>query len=235
MRRYRRSYRRRRIRRTYRRRRGYGRRFRRYRRGRRLPVLGGFPKKRLIRLKFTQEFLLDATDLLIAQKSFRANCIRDPQFAVGGRSPSNFDEIMAHYENFVVIGSKCKCRCFQPGLSNVQPGYWGIIMTNRGDSITVGDLDTLREHVDNSRTKQMPQFTNSAPNQITRKWSGRKYFGKNFSVSNPNFMGSASASPFSETFYIVWASNTGGNNPGAFTFLIEIEYLAVLIERRVFN
>ena len=97
------------------------------RRRRRLPPLG-FPKSKKVRLRYVQTFSLDAPGSGIATRYFRANGMFDPDASVGGHQPLYFDQYMAGYDHYTVIGSKIKVTPSNASTADIVPVYYGVII-----------------------------------------------------------------------------------------------------------
>ena len=125
-------------RRYKRRRRVYRLKRKRYRKARNL-VLGGFPKTKIVKLRYVQEITLNSASGVYDVHSFRANSLFDPDYNGVGHQPSNFDRWMEIYNHYTVVGSKITAK-YMPSTnpSSNAGGYFGIMLTD--DSTTMATV-----------------------------------------------------------------------------------------------
>jgi len=75
---------------------------------RRKDQIAPVPKTKKVTLKYTTEVTLNPGSGSTATYRFRANDLYDPDFETGGHQPRGFDQWMAFYNHFTVIGSMIK-------------------------------------------------------------------------------------------------------------------------------
>ena len=74
---------------------------------RKILPLAGFPKQKLVKLRYVQELeIVTPTSGLSNSVPFVANGAYDPYYPIGGHQPKGFDQWMAVYSHFNVLGSK---------------------------------------------------------------------------------------------------------------------------------
>lgn len=100
-------------------------------------VLGGFPSRVNVRLKYVTTFLLDpgsATDT----KVFSLNGLYDPEVAVGGHQPSNFDLWMQVYNKYAAHSCDVKLTSLQSTADqkDFERGLYGFLTTQTGTDIS---------------------------------------------------------------------------------------------------
>lgn len=122
------------VRRSFKRKRSYGRpvrrrnmrRRRKYRRYRRLPILTGVGRSKLVRLRYAEEYTLTPGLGTYGLKVFSANSAFSPG---GGSSPNAFAEWAAFYNHYLVIGARIRTQPFPLDTTNTNPtGYWTTFM-----------------------------------------------------------------------------------------------------------
>ena len=82
------------------------RRRRRRRRNKRRLTAGGFPIKKLVRLKYVQQFQLDPAAGGFTSFQFYANGLYQPPVSAPDHQPLTFDQWMSIYTQYAVVGSK---------------------------------------------------------------------------------------------------------------------------------
>ena len=75
-------------------------------------------------------------------------------------------------------------------------------------------------------------YTGGKSPVMTKHFSAKKFFKKSSVVNSDLYRGSYVANPTERANFGVWAASIAGNDPGAQYFLVEIEYIAVLTERK---
>lgn len=218
-------------RRPYRRRTYKRRRMVRYRRS---PILEGFPKRKLVKLRYVQEITIDAGLSSYAVHEFRANSVFDPDFTGVGHQPMGFDEWSALYERYTVYGSKINVMFAPPTATSIIPGYYGV--TSYGTSgqlaATYGNVEAILEGKLTGFTVTQAGNGNStfSPRTITRKFSAKRFFGKKDPLDDPDIGATVSASPVNVAYYGVWCGSVGGNNPAEMNFRVLIDYIVMFHE-----
>jgi len=218
-----------------------GRRFKRRRvtRGKRRSIyslpLAGFPKSKLVRLRYVEEIVIDASSSGSVRHVFRANGLFDPNFNVGGHQPKGFDQNMIFYNHYTVLSSKITMTYANKTGGNDIPGYTAILLTDDG---TTSIPWTQPYEMFESRyfTGRKPTFAGTErgyigqKNYLTKTFSAKKFFARKNINSDPELRGTATSDPTEGAFFetVVFPINT--NNPSPLVFLVIIEYIALLSE-----
>lgn len=202
-------------------------------RKRRLP-LTGMPHSKMVKLRYCQEITLNPTSVAPAVNNFRANDMYDPDFTGGGHQPSGFDQLMAWYDHFTVVGSKISMKFIPTTAGNLVPGYFGVALTDAiGRVGALAGAESILESRICGRSYSVGGSYNSVDNKsptVYKSFSARKFFSKSAIVGEKEYKGSTAASPTEEAIFECWAASAGLNDPSALTFLITIDYIAVLSE-----
>lgn len=199
-------------------------------------AVGGFPIKKLVKLRYAQEIVLPGTSNGIVQHQFRANSVYDPDFTGVGHQPMNYDRWAALYDHYTVMSSKCKVTPTAVGTSNVIPGYVGImISTDSGGTSTLSNVTSLFENKLISHKWLNPgNITGFAlnPNSkgITSYFNAKRIFG----VVNPEdgaaYGALISTNPARDAYFNVYIASVSGNTPANITALVEMEYTVLFDE-----
>ncbi len=197
--------------------------------------LGGFPDKFTAKLRYVQEFGLDTGAGLNSVKTFRANGIFDPDFAVGGHQPMFSDEIYNIYNTSVVMGSKATLRWIPDDSTNVIPSLIIAYKNKLDKTLQLFDIETILEQI-NRRGMLFAGIINSnvlgTSTQLTITYSPQKDLGIKDPVDDDLLRGTAAAGPSTEFFFEVYSMSIAGNNPGVVRFIIEIDYLTEFFDRK---
>lgn len=202
-------------------------------RRRRLPPLA-FPKSKLVRLKYCDSVTLNPGATGVASHYFAANGLFRPDLTISGHQPRGYDEWMAVYDHYTVIGSKIRVQAVPLGTTSINPMYFGILLD---DNQLMEDL-TGQSVIESAQGRS---FAITGPsNTLTggkhpvqhKRFSAKKFFKKNAIVNADLYRGSTASNPTEHANFGLWAASIAGNDPGSQVFLVEIEYIAVLTERK---
>jgi len=220
--------------RAVRRRKIYRIRKRRRKTGRKL-ILGGFPSKKLVRLRYVTEITLNAGQDLYARHNFCANGLYDPDISGVGHQPNNFDRWMTIYNHYTVLGSKIVARYTPNSAPSTNAGsYFGVMLCDDGNQLddvyAHGGISNVMEQKLN-RTSKFVAGTHVivAPCTVVKKFSAKKFFGKR-TASDDAFEGDASRNPDEQAIFSVYHMAVGGNDPGEINVLVTMEFIALLTE-----
>lgn len=157
-----------------------------------------------------------ATDLI-----FRANDLYDPnQHGVGGQ-PRQFDELMALYRNFVVLGSKVNIDCSY-GTGSATSVDMIVSCILKDGTTGLGSAKDIMEH---PRNKYVMLTAENDRKRLINKYSWR-LAGAKSALDNTNLWGNASSSPGEQFYYHINAYSPSGGTEVA-NVLIKIEYTAI--------
>ena len=223
---FKRSYtRRKRTRRTYKKR--YARRTRH--------VKLGFPSSRVVKLRFVQQFKLDATADIAAVKGFRANGPYDPQLAAGGLQPLGYDQWTAFYDHYVVLGSMIKVMAWSTSSgSETGSGLMGSLLSDTTSTPTLTHTNILEQ----GKCRYKPYTTATGSKAATtsyNKFSCKKFFGLKDVRDNRGLVGAGfGTTPTEEAiFWVFCLSSQTGLDPTPTAFTIQIDYIIMFSEPKL--
>lgn len=200
----------------------------------RLPALG-MPSKQLVRLKYVDEITLDPSAGGIATSVFSANGMWDPYIGAGGHQPLYFDQYMANYDHYSVLGSKIKVTPLPNDsqyATTSTPGAYGVIVD---DDVTFS-YTSLAQIVESNQSRgKWRMYSNKLTGAntsgkrptIVQHFSAKKMIADPLGDSNK---GTVASNPSDGVFYQVWTSSVNANDPVPCSFLVELEYIALLTE-----
>ena len=205
-------------------------------------VLGGFPRKKFVKLRYADTFDLNAHTGSYDVKSFRCNSLHDPDKSGVGHQPAGFDRWAAVYEAHCVIGSKISATFATNDATNSNPSYVGIKLSQNPLYDGVGPIfatdgrgiSNLLEQPSNNSLKHL--IGNSTPSQntarrVTMKWGLRKMY-PGAKLADTKFIGKQGLIPTETSEFQVYSIALGGaDNPGPLHVTVIIDYLVVFFER----
>lgn len=206
-------------------------------------ILGGFPKSKIVKLRYVTQIALNAPSVgNNAVHVFRANSMYDPDFTGTGHQPSNFDRWTNVYDHYTVVGSKINVRYAPTAVASVIPAYVGIALTDSGsETATISPVNLFEKKLVRTRWRSIGINENGHGFiGLRHKFSARKFFGKpKGSLVNDSLyrgrMGNlgTGSDPSEGAFYEVFATQIGANDPGDLHFIVTIDYIAVLTEPKM--
>lgn len=200
-----------------------------------LPI-GGFPKNKLVKLRYVTECVIQCSGVS-SSHSFSANGMYDPDITGVGHQPKAFDQWMVLYNHYNVLGSKINVKMTSThGADNF---IWGVTRTPTNNQMSGKLLSYCLENRYNrgyrtigSQYNMSGQRANSNIPMIS-KYSQKAQFGKN-SSQNDDLTGNASANPTEQNMFEIWIApiNNIATQQTA-SFIVTIDYIALLTEPRV--
>lgn len=222
--------------------RNMNRRYRKYKPKKTLP-LAGFPKQKVVKLRYVQEVELVSPNTGVSKSiPFVANGCYDPFYPIGGHQPKGFDQWMDVYSHYNVLGSKISVKMVGTGEDNFA---WGVARTATPNELEARSLEYILEWRGN---KSMNSYSvvgsenggyANNPAKIntirTAKYSQKKQFGKN-STSNSRLTGDNGNNPDELSIFEIWqcpinsqlASKTGD-------YVVVIDYIVLFTEPRLLD
>lgn len=200
-----------------------------------LPI-SGFSKSHMVKLRYSTEILLNpAVGGVPVYHVFRANGIFDPDFTGVGHQPRGFDEWMAVYQHYTVVGSKCTMRWLPSSATSKVPSAYGVAVTDT-TTFPHTSLSDVIESVEGGQTWRsaggIGMASKGSTPVITRKFSAKKFFGTRDIIGEAGYKGTDAANPIEDANFIVWATGCAAAEPDALCYQVTIDYVAVLTERR---
>lgn len=194
------------------------------------------PQSFITKLKYVDSFAINPTAAAVGVYSFRANDLFDPNYTSVGHQPNGFDQIMALYNHFTVIGSTLKFTVSVPS-NNDQPFVMGVHLD---DDVNITDPGSVTAVMEQPRTNRKivpkPSAATSKDLEINQFFSAKKFFGVNAIVSESNYRGNASASPNEIAMYHCFIGPMDATSDlASYVCTVEIEYTAVFTEPKDLN
>jgi len=188
------------------------------------------PKSKLFKFKYNQEISLNPSAGGVAENHvFSANGLYDPDITTTGHQPYGFDQMMAMYNHFTVVGSKIKVTV--PSNQASYPCRYAIFLRSESTSLSGLDPERLLEQPGHSRVLTLMP-TNFSPNvgSVTYTFSAKKFFGVSNVVGESQYRGSVTTNPTEGAYYLVMMLPQSTDDVSAQILHVEIEYTAVLTE-----
>lgn len=180
------------------------------------------------RLKYVERIGINpALTGALSSYTFSANAMFDPNVSGTGHQPYGFDQLMALYNHYQVIGSKIRITVTgQPNESFI----YGLQL-NDATIMSSTNVEAICEQPFAKRKIVSPGTSDTKDLTMSQGFSLRKFFGSksnvNTLIGNRSYMGQVNTDPAEQAYYVLWcASNGPTSDPGLIQFHVEIEYLA---------
>lgn len=196
--------------------------------------LNAFPNSYTAKLRYVEETSLNAAAGTIASYVYRANDCYDPNLTGVGHQPKGFDELMARYDHFTVIGSRITIKYMPTTPQAGNTSYLGIYLSDSGTRVaghsSVSDL--LESRSAGRYITVGDSAFSGRKNAVYNTFSAKKFFRKKEVVGDSLYRGTIAASPTEQAYYELYAASCGGIDSSAVNILVVIDYLVVFTERK---
>lgn len=176
------------------------------------------------KLSYVEAVSLSPAPGAIATAQYIANGMYDPTVAVGGHQPMGFDQMMALYHHFTVIGSKITVKFMGDNSNDFLCGIW-----LSSDSTTTNNhqvaMERQRSHY------KLVQKNSEATQTIVNRFSAKKFFSCKAIIGESQYKGNSSSDPTEQALYNVYAGSPDGTStPTSIKAVVRIDYIAVFSE-----
>lgn len=198
--------------------------------GRAMP---GFPRTRLVNMRYCEAFSLNPGVGTLAKYNFRANSIYDSNQSGTGHQVQGHDEWNNFYNHYLVVGSKITvtiCNTSTEGNASTDLVSVGCMLA---DDTAIGTTPSTIIEQGLSKWKTMTNYPNSptAKTIITNTFSAKKFFNITDIGDNLDRLGAAMGSnPTEEAYYIIWAGSHGSGDISNLAGMAVIEYSVLFSE-----
>lgn len=165
----------------------------------------------------------------VAIHNMRANSLFDPDATGVGHQPRGFDDLMALYDHFVVVGVSIRVTFSNSDLTD--PLYVGIALTADGAALDQGRLDDYMEYGRTQFAVLNVHDTAGSVKTVSMNSNPNKFLGRSKPLADPELKGSAFANPTEEAIFQVWcASMNDAYDSVGCVCRLEMEFISILIE-----
>lgn len=179
--------------------------------------------KMVTKLKYVDNIFIPAG--LYEFHIFSASGLYDPDITSGGHQPRGFDQLMALYDHYVVIGSKCTVQSLQLPSSG-RNNCIGIALKDSNGSFGAQN-DALESGYVTSRLHSSDR--NETLSQ-SMTYSPKTFLGRSKPLADPDLKGTISSNPTENAFYHIFNSPAEGISNSTIQCMVTIEYIVAFIE-----
>jgi len=189
--------------------------------------LVGFPRSKLVNMRYVSFYTLTSTSGVMSVQTFRANSINDPDSSGVGHQALGHDQWSAFYQNYKVLSSKITVK-FQANAATTTPPVAGVILQNIAVPASL-DYTALIEQ-GNSSWRMAPQSVATAIQTLVRKFDCKKFFNL-VNVKDEDDIGAAfSANPAKAAYFTLWLQGHDQATTIAADFTVVIDYVVSVNE-----
>lgn len=182
----------------------------------------GFPKRLTFTHKYADTTAVSSTAGAINKYIWSTNSLFDPNVTSTGHQPAYFDQLVALYDHYIVIGSRIKFTVTPYTASAT--GFWiGAFIDD--DAVTAGvtGISSLAEQTTGTVVQVAPNANQTYNMELS--WSAKKAFGGSI-LANNKITGTAAASPTEQQSF-VFAVQGFTSTDVTVQVKAEVEYIAV--------
>lgn len=181
------------------------------------------------KLRYCTSVVIDPVVSSIGSHVFRANSLYDPDLTGAGHQPLGFDNLMALYDHYVVLGAKITCTFIAPTTSvTTTASNVGICLDD--DATPYTSLESIREQGRVSY-KTMTVSGSSNPTKISKYYSAKKFHGVSNVLDNDHLRGDSASNPDELCFFQVFVEPVNSSyDISAVNVQVQIDYIAQFTE-----
>jgi len=187
----------------------------------------GFPKMMMVKQKYNDTITLNSNLGVMTNHVFSLNGLFDPNITATGHQPMYFDQYMAIYNHYTVLGCKVKVT-FLPYGSNTVPIRVALWQDDDGTVFNTS-FEFLSE-ASKVKTTLLNQGGAKA-SVLTLNWSAKKTFGPAV-LMNSVLRGNAAANPAEQSYGVISVKTADNITTCTVSCMVEIEYITVYNELR---
>jgi len=187
------------------------------------------PSTALVKLRYCQTISINAAAAVSASRLFRANSMFDPGYGASSsdHQPCGYDQWMAFYTNYCVVGSRLTAQPINTGTVPLQFG----VMLRQADplptTLTV-DPSILQEQGDSSWA-YCGAMIDGKIKSVSKNFSAKRFLGYSKPTDEVSLKATEGQNPAEQAFFQVWVAAADSTaNPPATIFQITMEFIAVL-------
>ncbi len=184
--------------------------------------------KKFVKMKYTFLGQIPVATGIPQSLSFRANSINDPSTLTGGGRPRGYDEMIQLFAHYTVLGSKCTVTFLHNQGALTHPVVNFIQLYRIGGFVIVNPRDAIESRHASYCTWSPGQGTRGQ--QLTRKFSAKKFFSKKDVVDDPDLSAFVTSDPSTQAFYNISFAATHNATLIPCDVIVNIEYAVLFTD-----
>lgn len=161
-----------------------------------------------------------------AQWIFSCNGLYDPDITGVGHQPAGFDQLMAMYDHYTVIGAKITVQ-----FQNIDATYAQMCFLHVQDGTSTNiDARVLVENGQCTYTMLGAKGEGRTCASLSLKCNPARFLSRSKPMSDPELKGSASSNPSEQCFFVVTVAPPNASDTSTVYLFPVIEYVVVFHE-----
>jgi len=187
------------------------------------------PNSYRTKVRYCTSVVIDPSISSIGSHVFSANGLYDPDITGTGHQPLGFDNLMALYDHYTVLGSKLTATFIAPTTSvTTSASNVGVLLDDNSTAYTT--LESIREQ-GRVHYRTMTVSGSSNPSKITKFYSAKKFHGLINVQDNEDYKGDSAANPAEQAYFQVFVEPVNNSyDISAVNVQIQIDYIVVFSE-----
>lgn len=167
---------------------------------------------------------------VLNSRTWRVNSLFDPDFSLGGEQPMGYDQMMAFYNKYTVIGFRAQMVFYNTANHHMQVAIYFSV-----ESSVPVDWERIIEN--GAKQIVLPPFgASGTPYKVSVKVAPHKLLSVTKPLSEPDLAGSDGSNPAREVYcHVVYKNPTAAEGPGVIRCNTTITYAAVLHDAQMIN
>lgn len=174
---------------------------------------------------------LSSTGGLAGVHVYSANGLYDPDITGIGHQPRGFDQLMALFDHYTVIGAKITIQIADSDATASQPFISSIALIDQS-SVAVDQNDYLESGYCVFQAQSGSNIASVA--NLTMAVNPNKFLGRSAPLADSQLKGSSTSNPTEQCYFHVAAGPlVSGTTTGTIAYVSKIEYSVVFSEPKV--
>lgn len=177
-------------------------------------------------LTYSDTYSMTSSFVTTSSQVWSLNGLHDPDITGIGHQPRGFDELIALYDHYVVIG--CEVELL---LANTQVNQAALcVATIRDNNIAVTSLSDQLEATNRQTIQLAPEGTGGSTRRMHFRINPNKFLGRSKPLADPDLKGNAASNPQEGCFLHLGCIASAGDVAVTVQCTATIKYLVMMIE-----
>lgn len=184
------------------------------------------------RLRYCTPLALNCSVGTTVAYVFSANGLYDPDITGSGHQPYGFDQLMAMYNHYTVISSKCQVRWYN---NTNFPVNCGIALRDDSSGVNGTAISQILETPGTVSRMLGASASQDSAGAVSKGFSCRRFFTRRTPIiEDANLRGTAAANPTEQAYFHVFATpNLDTDDPPQITGTVVIDFIAWFTEPKI--
>lgn len=186
----------------------------------------------IVRLRYVEYVSLDPAIGSVAYDTISATNLFDPYSAPGGHQPLGFDQWMAFYNHFMVLGAKCTAHV-DVANTGANDGICAVMKLSDSGTVPSSSLNQAIEQNKNNYKFLTSRSGSKSLGNVSCYYSPKKFFGLKNPRDEHDLRGDGVSGPTENAYFQLQIYGTNpSDNPTAVNVRFICDYVCLLTERK---